>query len=290
PQRVLLECGPRNTASILAKQQAKEPAKQIAISSLNDTAENFAEWEQILFALGQLWMAGAEPDWKNFYALEKRKKVALPTYPFEKKRYWLEPPSPKNNLTPSINNEVMQQPLFPTMTEQTSTVHTSVTTNNMNRKDLITAELKSILEESSGMELCNDTNATFMELGLDSLFLTQAALTISKKYGVKITFRQLNEDFSSLNALASHLDSNLPADAMPATAAAQPAMPQMPQPTVQMQQGMNPMQMMMMQQMQMMQMMMQQMSQPVQQVAPSVQAHIEKSVEIKSHTKKEDIS
>ncbi|MCB0850560.1 MAG: acyltransferase domain-containing protein, partial [Bacteroidetes bacterium] len=58
PQRVLLECGPRNTASILAKQQAKEPAKQIAISSLNDTAENFAEWEQILFALGQLWMAG----------------------------------------------------------------------------------------------------------------------------------------------------------------------------------------------------------------------------------------
>lgn len=292
PQRVLLECGPRNTASILAKQQAKEPAKQIAISSLNDTAENFAEWEQILFALGQLWMAGAEPDWKNFYALEKRKKVALPTYPFEKKRYWLEPLTPKNNLTTTttINNEVMQQPLFPMMAEQTSTVQTSVTTNNMNRKDLITAELKSILEESSGMELGNDTQATFMELGLDSLFLTQAALTISKKYGVKITFRQLNEDFSSLNELASHLDSNLPADAMPAPAAAQAAMPQMPQPTVQMQQGMNPMQMMMMQQMQMMQMMMQQMSQPVQQVAPSVQAHIEKSVEIKSHTKKEDIS
>ncbi|MEZ5069030.1 MAG: phosphopantetheine-binding protein [Bacteroidia bacterium] len=129
-----------------------------------------------------------------------------------------------------------------------------------------------------------------MELGLDSLFLTQAALTISKKYGVKITFRQLNEDFSSLNALSLHLDSNLPADAMPATAAAQPAIPQMQQPTLQMQQGMNPMQMMMMQQMQMMQMMMQQMSQPVQQVAPSVQAHIEKLVEIKSHTRKEDIS
>jgi len=48
--------------------------------------------------------------------------------------------------------------------------------------------------------------------------------------------------------------------------------------------------MMMMQQMQMMQMMMQNMNQPQQQVAPSVQAHMEKAVEIKAHTKKEDIS
>ena len=45
----------------------------------------------------------------------------------------------------------------------------------------------------------------------------------------------------------------------------------------------------MMQQMQMMQMLMQQM-QNQQQMAPSVQAHIEKSVEIKSHTKQTDVS
>ena len=38
PQRVLLECGPRNTAATLAKQQAKEPARQTAISSLSDSA------------------------------------------------------------------------------------------------------------------------------------------------------------------------------------------------------------------------------------------------------------
>jgi amino acid adenylation domain-containing protein len=291
PQRVLLECGPRNTATMLAKQQAKEPAKQIAIASLSDNAENYAEWEQMLFAVGQLWMSGAEIDWKNFYALEKRKKVALPTYPFEKKRYWLDPVT-TNIQTSFINHDLMQQQQFiPNALPHTSS-DLSVTKNNMNRKDLLTAELKSILEESSGMELGNDSNATFIELGLDSLFLTQAALTISKKYGVKITFRQLNEDFSSLNALATHLDSNLPADAMPAVAApqSQPAMQPMAPQNIQMQQGMNPMQMMMMQQMQMMQMMMQQMSQPVQSVAPSVQAHIEKAVEIKSHTKKDDIS
>lgn len=288
PQRVLLECGPRNTASTLAKQQAKEPTKQIAISSLNDTAENFAEWEQILFALGQLWMSGATIDWKNFYALEKRRKVALPTYPFEKKRYWLEPIQIANIKTQVSRQENLFQPL------NSSTIEPLNSSNHMNRKDIINSELKSILEESSGMELGNDSNATFIELGLDSLFLTQAALTISKKYGIKVTFRQLNEEFSSLSALSSHLDANLPADAMPVAKTPQQtpqqiAMPAMQQPAMTAQ-GMNPMQMMMMQQMQMMQMMMQNMNQPQQQVAPSVQAHMEKAVEIKSHTKKEDIS
>lgn len=288
PQRILLECGPRNTASTLAKQQAKEPTKQVAISSLNDTAENFAEWEQILFGLGQLWMSGATIDWKNFYALEKRRKVALPTYPFEKKKYWLEPIQVANIKTQVSSQENIFQPL------NSLTIEPLNSSNNMNRKDILASELKSVLEESSGMELGNDTNATFIELGLDSLFLTQAALTISKKYGIKITFRQLNEEFSSLSALSSHLDANLPEDAMPVAKTAQPtpqqiAMPAMQQPATPAQ-GMNPMQMMMMQQMQMMQMMMQNMNQPQQQVAPSVQAHIEKAVEIKSHTKKEDIS
>lgn len=39
-----------------------------------------------------------------------------------------------------------------------------------------------------------DRNAGFVELGLDSLFLTSIALTLTKKYGAKVTFRQLNED------------------------------------------------------------------------------------------------
>ncbi len=303
PQRILLECGPRTTAATLAKQQAKDVKKQIAISSLSDTAENFAEWESMLFALGQLWMSGVNIDWNSFYALEKRKKVALPTYAFEKKKFWLDPITVQQiSVAPKRDDIQAEYPMTNFQFDNTTNYQFNTTTNQehnnsdiMNRKEILTAELKSVLEESSGMELGNDTTSTFIELGLDSLFLTQAALTISKKYGVKVTFRQLNEEFSSVNALASHLDKNLPAETMPAPKAASPsaaqaAMQQMQQPMMQPQAGMNPMQMMMMQQMQMMQMMMQNMSQPMQQVAPSVQAHIDKSVEIKAHTKKEDIS
>ena len=51
-----------------------------------------------------------------------------------------------------------------------------------------------------------DVSASFLELGLDSLLLTQAAQLFQRKFGVRITFRQLMEDLSSLDALATHLD------------------------------------------------------------------------------------
>lgn len=56
-------------------------------------------------------------------------------------------------------------------------------------------------------------NATFLELGFDSLFLTQANSAIRKKFKVKLTFRQLFEEAPTIAALAAYLDRQLPADA-----------------------------------------------------------------------------
>ena len=46
------------------------------------------EEESVLSALGQLWLHGAEPDWAQVYADELRRRVSLPLYPFERKRFW----------------------------------------------------------------------------------------------------------------------------------------------------------------------------------------------------------
>ena len=91
PECVLLEVGPRTTCSTLARQQAKDISKQAVIPSLGDTADDDAEWTAILGAMGQLWISGAQIDWENFYARENRHRVGLPTYPFERKRFWIEP-------------------------------------------------------------------------------------------------------------------------------------------------------------------------------------------------------
>ncbi|MGB8346549.1 MAG: type I polyketide synthase, partial [Ktedonobacteraceae bacterium] len=46
----------------------------------------------LLTALGRLWLAGVSINWTGFYAHERRLRVSLPTYPFERERYWIDPP------------------------------------------------------------------------------------------------------------------------------------------------------------------------------------------------------
>jgi acyl transferase domain-containing protein len=91
PEWVLLEVGPRATLSTLARQQVKDRVRQVAVASLGDTPGEEAEYAALLGAVGQLWLAGARIDWRRFYAQERRLRVALPTYPFERQRFWVEP-------------------------------------------------------------------------------------------------------------------------------------------------------------------------------------------------------
>jgi NAD(P)-dependent dehydrogenase (short-subunit alcohol dehydrogenase family) len=47
-----------------------------------------------LETLGRLWLVGVPIDWAGFYSHERRRRIPLPTYPFERQRYWVEPENP----------------------------------------------------------------------------------------------------------------------------------------------------------------------------------------------------
>ena len=203
PKYIMLELGPRNTASTLARQQAIDPKSQKAVPSLGDHSLNDAEWTNMISAIGQLWLNGITIDLNNFYALEKRHRIALPGYPFEHKEFWLDPPLMGSSNLIQENN----------INNTSEIITTSFASAMPQRKERLIKEISEILEEASGIELDGaDRDAGFVELGLDSLFLTQIALTLTKKYNTKVTFRQLNEDLSSLNSLSTYLDQQLPAE------------------------------------------------------------------------------
>lgn len=64
-----------------------------------------------------------------------------------------------------------------------------------------------ILNASSGFELSElDWQATFLELGFDSLFLIQFSQKLKSKLGIKVTFRQLIEELPTLAALIAHVE------------------------------------------------------------------------------------
>lgn len=78
------------------------------------------------------------------------------------------------------------------------------------------AEVKRALGDLAGQDLTDaGAEATFLDLGFDSLFLTQASALVKARFGVKVSFRQLIEEFTSLGALVRHLDQHLPSGRRP---------------------------------------------------------------------------
>src|SRR3546814_4805665 len=74
-----------------------------------------------------------------------------------------------------------------------------------------------------------DVASTFLDMGFDSLFLTQLATTFQREYGLKITFRQLFDELPTLRALAEYIDSQLPPEVLPAANPATVTTPATPQ-------------------------------------------------------------
>jgi len=87
---ILLEVGPGAVLATLAKQHVAKSSDQIVVSSISDGSGQISECVAIQQALGQLWLGGIEPDWRNFHAEAKRSRISLPKYPFERKKFWLE--------------------------------------------------------------------------------------------------------------------------------------------------------------------------------------------------------
>jgi acyl transferase domain-containing protein len=86
---ILLEVGPGQTLGSLVRQQPGWTADRLAIQSLPSARETKPDTEQMLQALGRLWLAGQPIQWPAVHDGERRRRIPLPTYPFERQRYWV---------------------------------------------------------------------------------------------------------------------------------------------------------------------------------------------------------
>ncbi len=198
---ILLETGPRNVLTTLSRQQVPTCTIIASLETDNQPAD-----ESMLKALGQLWLNGVEPNWTAFHKAEKRKKVKLPTYAFDRKRYWVE-----RAETIPLSITVDNNSINGFKGHYSETIQPPA---QRMRKNTLIQKIKTILEDASGIEMNGVTpDMSFIEMGLDSLLLTQIALTLKKEFNLSITFRQLNEDYNNLEQLATFLDTNLPAAA-----------------------------------------------------------------------------
>lgn len=91
PGALLLEVGPGQTLrKVVARHRPGDPTAAV-VPSLPEAASTRSDYATCLEAVGRLWVRGASVDWTGFHAGEVRRRVRLPTYPWERGRHWLEP-------------------------------------------------------------------------------------------------------------------------------------------------------------------------------------------------------
>jgi len=233
---LFLECGPRATSCTLARQHFAPERPCVAIPSFSDTHEKQGEWVALLFALGSLWQNGVSIDWEAFYAQEERRRIPLPTYPFEHRSYWVEPAASAVPAAPVAMPSALREtaelagaPLaaagdtVPSRASSDFLAETSVAPPSSPplpdalpaeagelSKGPLAARLVEILVPISGRERAQiSSSATFLEQGFDSLSLTQAAFAIRQEFGVRVSFSQLMKEFPSIELLAAHLEASV---------------------------------------------------------------------------------
>jgi phthiocerol/phenolphthiocerol synthesis type-I polyketide synthase E len=211
PNRVFLEVGPGNTFSALIRQHPVTTKERIVLASTRHPKDNTPDMAYILNTLGQLWLANIQVDWPGFYVNEKRRRLSLPTYPFERQRYWIES-SRKSQGTISIENASSRERSEPTRLIGEQPDKRGAIARVDREKD-IEQTLKEIWHDILGVKQLNNTD-NFFDLGGTSLMAVKLFSEIEKVFDKRLPLAILMKA-SSIKQLAEAIQDEKTSDEWP---------------------------------------------------------------------------
>jgi amino acid adenylation domain-containing protein len=200
PGRVLVEVGPGQTLSSWALQQssASGGVDPVALPTLRHAFERTDDLAFLLQTVGRLWLTGLRPDWPAFWADQPRRRVPLPTYPFERRRYWIEPriePRTEPAVPPAVARPVEAPvPASAAMAAAPIRRHArpSLHVPYVPPRDATERRLVEILGELLRVETVG-LHDGFFDLGGDSLLATHLVARLNQELGAELTLRSIFE-------------------------------------------------------------------------------------------------
>ncbi|MFB2976511.1 beta-ketoacyl synthase N-terminal-like domain-containing protein [Microseira sp. BLCC-F43] len=175
PGRIFLEVGPGKTLSTFALQHHNG----LVLNSMRHPKEIQSDVAFLLNTLGQLWLGGFQIDWSGFYAGESRYRIPLPTYPFERQRYWIDPRK-------QVGKQEVNSPL-PTTQYPLSTSESSVAPSNQIESIIAEAYQRLLGVQQVGI------HDSFFDLGGHSLIGIQLISQLRKDFQVDLSLSTLFE-------------------------------------------------------------------------------------------------
>lgn len=186
--RVFLEVGPGHTLSTLSRQHPDKKKEQMVLSSIRHPKMTYSDVAFILKSLGQLWLSGVQLDWSGVYEKERRHRLPLPTYSFERTRCWVEPSKQVSALSEMANQDEeggKTSVSAPTNLEQKIDVAAGGANGNN-----IEQSLANIWKELLGVEQVS-IHDNFFDLGGSSMIATSMFAQIEKVFGNKLPLATL---------------------------------------------------------------------------------------------------
>ncbi len=188
PGRFLLEVGPGQTLSTFARQHPAGGGVSV-VPTLGERGGG-ADHATLLKAAGRLWLAGAEVDGARYFRHERRRRVALPTYPFERQRYWIEASRIEVNQETAPADAVLDAPAPPpALTEHPRPALRNAYVAPRDETERIVAGVWQRLLGVDEVGIHDD----FFELGGHSFLTTVLVTELRQSFGLDIGIRELFE-------------------------------------------------------------------------------------------------
>jgi acyl transferase domain-containing protein len=181
-KRTLLEVGPGRALSTLARLQLDPATTPLVLMSLGDTGERRSALETMLSAAAQLWTAGADIRWSELHRHGRRRRVPLPTYPFERRRCWIDSRPTSQPVPPAV----FAQDAVPAETHPRPAVPVSYVPPSSDVEHTLAA----IWSELLGIERIG-VHDNFFDLGGHSLLLTRLIARVREAFEVDLPLQDL---------------------------------------------------------------------------------------------------
>ncbi len=182
---IFLEVGPGRSLSTFLKLHEHKKSGQEVINLIRHPRENIVDTYYLLNKLAYLWGYGKSINWEILYREEKRQRISLPAYPFERQRFWIDGDYQKiYNQGPG--GIMVQIPAQDSSDQQPLNYQRpGLKSEYAAPGDSIEEELAKIWQKFFGIERIG-INDDLLELGADSLVFATAAAKIQKVLDVKI--------------------------------------------------------------------------------------------------------
>jgi malonyl CoA-acyl carrier protein transacylase/aryl carrier-like protein len=190
-----LEVGPGQTLCSLALQHpAQREADAAIVPSVASTYERGSDVAVLLATFGKLWETGWDPDWAAFHEGERRLRVSLPSYPFERTVYVLRQAGTRDGCVNSVDAlQIAPEAGPPAGSADAMAANSEAGSMTDPVENEFQRRVLAIWRGLFGLDQIGIRD-NFFELGGDSLRATQLVSLLSKEFQVAITLRKIFEN------------------------------------------------------------------------------------------------